>query len=281
MSGRRAALAAAAAELAAAGVPDPAREARLLLRWASGLSPAALAAAPEAPLGPVSARRLAAACRARAARQPLSQITGARLFWGRRFRVTPDVLDPRPETEALIAAALEAPYARILDLGTGSGCLLLTLLAERPAATGIGTDLSGPALTVAAETARRLGLTARAGFLRADWCRGVPGRFDLIVSNPPYIAGREIAGLAPEVAAHEPRGALTPAGDPGGDGLGAYRRIAAEAGPLLAPGGRLLLELGRGQAPAVAEILAAEGFAPGPPITDLDGTERALRAVRR
>ncbi|GMG82307.1 peptide chain release factor N(5)-glutamine methyltransferase [Paralimibaculum aggregatum] len=266
--------------LDAAGLADPAREAQLILRWASGLSPRAFAAARRDPPGPVERARAARALAARLDRRPFSHVTGRRAFWGRDFCTGPEVLDPRPETETLVAAALEARFARLLDLGTGSGCLLLTLLAERPGTTGLGTDTSGPALRMAQRNARRLGLEARAVFARADWVDGLPpGTWDLVVSNPPYIAAHEIPGLAPEVARHEPRAALTPDSGPAGDGLGAYRRIAASLPETLAPGGRAILELGRGQAAAVAGIIEATGLAVAGLRRDLDGNERAIIAV--
>lgn len=266
------ALADAAARLRAAGVPDAAADARRLLAHALGLAPGRLTLALPGPLPEAAAARFAEAVARRAARQPVAQILGERLFWGRPFRVTPDVLDPRPETETLVAAALEAPFARMLDLGTGSGCLLLTLLAECPGATGLGTDISAAALAVAADNATRLGLAARAAFARADWFSGVSGFFDLIVSNPPYIAAAEWATLAPEVRDWEPRAALTP----GEDGLAAYRAIAAGAGGHLAPGGRLVLEVGAGQGEAVAAICEAAGLGPTALRVDMDGRARAV-----
>lgn len=202
----------------------------------------------------------------------MAQIVGARLFWGRSFEVTPDVLDPRPETETLVAAALETPFARVLDLGTGTGCTLLTLLAERPEATGMGSDLSEAALQVAARNAARHGIAA--DLVQSDWYEGIGGRFDLIVSNPPYIPVAEIAGLAPEVRDHEPRIALTD----GGDGLGAYRAIAAGAAAHLAPAGRLLVEVGAGQAPSVQEIFAAAGLDCVGTRPDLEGRARVVLA---
>ena len=268
------ALAAATARLAAAGIPDPARDARVLCRWAAGLSATAFSAAMADTAAADALTRLELAIAARASRKPVAQITGERAFWGRTFRVTPDVLDPRPETETLIAAALAAPARRILDLGTGSGCILLTLLAEWPEATGLGTDLSAAALAVAAANAERLGLTGRARFREGEWCRPVRGKFDLIVANPPYIAEDEWQGLSPDVRLHEPRMALTP----GGDGLGAYRRIAAETPAHLGPGGRLLLEIGPAQAAAVAALLDAAGYRTSSPIRDFDGRDRVIAA---
>lgn len=268
-------LAAAAARLAAAGVADAGRDARLLARAAAGLGAAGFAVAGrDAPtLGIFD--KFAAMIDRRAAREPVSHILGTRAFWRHEFRVTPDVLDPRPETEGLVAEALAGrPAARILDLGTGTGCILLSLLAEWPGAEGVGTDLSEPALAVARENAGRLGLAARTRLVRADWLDGVDGRFDLIVSNPPYISAEEHETLAPETRLHEPRMALTP----GGDGLDAYRRIAAGAPQHLAPGGRLLLEIGPTQATAVSDLLAAAGLGPVLIRRDLDGRDRILQA---
>ena len=274
MTSRAEAIAAAARRLAAAGVPDAAGDARRLCRWAAGLSGAGLAAALGEAQGRDEAARLARAVAARARRVPLAQITGVRAFHGRAFRVSAAVLDPRPETETLVAAALEVPAAHLLDLGTGSGCVLLTLLAEWPGATGLGTDASAEALALARENAAALGLAARARFLEADWFERVPGRFDLIVSNPPYVPEAEIAALAPEVRLHEPRMALTP----GGDGLDAYRAIAAGAGAHLAPGGRVILEIGPGQAGPVTRLLSAAGLELTGTRCDLDGRVRAVLA---
>ncbi|MEM6743290.1 MAG: peptide chain release factor N(5)-glutamine methyltransferase [Pseudomonadota bacterium] len=268
--------------LGAAGVDDPARDARLLLRWASGLDAAAFAARLDARPGPAEAARFAAGLAARASRRPLSQVTGRRAFWGRDFIVTPDVLDPRPETETLIAAALEGPLARtdaearILDLGVGSGCILLTLLAERPFATGLGVDRSADALDVARRNAQALGVAGRASWLEGDWFQQVRGRFDLVVSNPPYIPDAEFDALAPEVRLWEPTGALAP----GGDGLAAYRAIAKGLDAALADGGGALIEFGAGQADAVARIFDDAGFAALLLHRDLDDRPRCLEIAR-
>ncbi len=268
-------LRAATERLARAGVPDPGRDARLALRWAAGLSGAALAAALEAPAAADEARRFEEAIGRRAGREPLSHITGSREFWGRAFAVGPQVLDPRPETETLVAEALQrGPFGRILDLGTGSGCLLVTLLAEWPAATGLGTDISAAALAVARRNAAMLGVAERAIFAEADWTEGVQGPFDLVVSNPPYLAASEIAGLEPEVRDHEPRIALTA----GGDGLGAYRRIAAGVRHLMAPGAWLMVEIGPTQSDAVAAIFAGAGLSVLRVIPDLDQRPRVILA---
>lgn len=267
----------ATARLAAAGVPDPARDARLLLAHALGIAPDRVLLALQDPLPATAAARFDAALAARAQRQPVSQITGQRLFWGRRFRVTADVLDPRPETETLIAAALQRPFARVLDLGTGSGAILLTLLAERPEATGLAVDLSPAALDVARTNAENLGLAERAAFQQSDWLANVVGQFDLIVSNPPYIAAAEMADLSPEVRDWEPHLALTP----GGDGLEAYRTIAAQAPAHLAPDGQLMVEIGPQQGQAVAELFTAAGLHTARILQDFDGRDRVVAAKRR
>lgn len=258
-----------------AGVEDAARDARVLLGHALGIAPNRLTLHMADPLAPEAAARFEMAIAARAARQPVSQITGQRLFWGRPFRVTRDVLDPRPETETLIAAALAAPFARVLDLGTGSGCILLTLLAERPAATGLGIDLSDAALAVARDTAAALGVGPRATFRTSDWFAAITGRYDLIVSNPPYIAEAEMPALAPEVRDWEPALALTP----GGDGLAAYRVIAAGAGAHLAPGGRLMVEIGPTQGRTVAALFRAAGLQEVAVHPDLDGRDSVVAAA--
>jgi release factor glutamine methyltransferase len=268
------ALRAAVVRLRDAGVADAPRDARRLLAYAIGVAPDRVTLHLDAAMTPAQAEAYEAALRARAARQPVSQIVGLRAFWGREFRVTRDTLDPRPETEVLVAEALSEPFHRILDLGTGTGCILLSCLAETPGATGVGVDVSAAALRVAAENAARLGLEARAEFRQGDWFEGVAGRFDLILSNPPYIAADEMAGLAPEVRDWEPALALTP----GGDGLDAYRAIAAGALAHLEPGGRLLLEIGPAQGAAVVALLVKAGLAGARILTDLDGRDRVVCA---
>lgn len=268
------ALRAAVPRLRDAGVDDPARDARVLLAHAMGLPPDRLTLHLPDALDPAQEAAFHAAIAARAARRPVAQITGERLFWGRAFRVTPDTLDPRPETERLVEEALSRPFVRMLDLGTGTGCILISCLLGMKMATGLGTDLSAPALKVAEANAARHGLT-RARFQQGDWFQGIPGRFDLIVSNPPYIAQGEMAGLAPEVRDWEPRGALTP----GGDGLDAYRAIARGAPARLMPGGRLLLEIGPTQGAAVSALLAAQGLTAIRVLPDLDGRDRVVAAV--
>lgn len=258
--------------LAQAGIPDARTDARALLAHALALDPARLTLHLPDPLPPEAQARLDAALQARLARQPVSQIIGKRLFWGRNFIVTPDVLDPRPETECLIATALEEPSFKLLDLGTGSGCILLTLLGERPLAQGTGADLSPQALAVAQQNAKAI--APRARLVLSDWCKAIEGRFDLIVSNPPYIAADEMPHLAPEVRDHEPHMALSP----GGDGLDAYRAIAAQAPARLLPGGRLIVEIGPTQGRAVAELFRKAGLHGVEIRPDLDQRDRVVLA---
>lgn len=266
-------LVAGVAQLRAAGVDDPGRDGRLLMAAALGVAADRLTLHMQDPF-PASARPVwVAHVAARAARQPVAQILGRRAFFGRMFRVTPDVLDPRPDTETLIEAALSAPATRILDIGTGSGCILLTLLAEWTEAQGTGTDKSAAALGVAQENANRLDLSTRATFVETDWARDVAGPFDLIVSNPPYITGPEMQELAPEVRDWEPTMALTP----GPEGLESYRLLVPQAMARLRPGGRLLLEIGAEQGADVAEICRAAGFENVSVLADINGRDRVVR----
>ena len=261
--------------LAAAGVPDAPRDARWIMAAALGVDRARLTLHATDPL-PTDIRDTATAMVARrAAREPLSHILGHRSFYGRDFRVTPDVLDPRPETETLIAAALATGFSRVLDLGTGSGAILLTLLAERIGATGLGTDLSRAALTIARENAAALGVADRAELRQSNWFEQVAGRYDLIMSNPPYIAAAEMAALQPEVRNHEPRMALTD----DGDGLSAYRAICDGAPAHLAPGGALMVEIGPTQASAVSAMMHKAGLETITVHPDLDGRDRVVAAL--
>ncbi|MBD3788216.1 MAG: peptide chain release factor N(5)-glutamine methyltransferase [Sphingomonadales bacterium] len=268
------ALVEASRRLAAAGIEGAALDARRLLAHALGEPPERLTLRLQDDLTAPEAAAFEAAITARAARQPVAQITGKRLFWGREFRVTRDTLDPRPETETLVAAALEEPFAKVLDLGTGTGCILLSLLKQISFAAGLGTDVSAAALDVARGNAEALGLGTRARFQQADWFAGVGGYFDLITSNPPYIAADEMAGLAPEVRDWEPFGALTP----GGDGLDAYRAIARGAPARLMPAGRLMVEIGPTQGAQVAALFAAAGLERIEIRRDMDGRDRVVIA---
>ncbi len=265
-----------AGRLAAAGIAEARREARLLAAEATGLSAATVIAHPERELNSTQWERLSGFARRREAREPISRILGWREFWSLRFALGPETLDPRPDSETLIAAALEsidrAKPISVLDLGTGSGCLLLAVLSELPNAQGLGVDLSRAALDVAAANAESLGLASRAQFRLGDWGSGLAARFDLIICNPPYIPAGEIPGLAPEVAKFDPTLAL--AGGP--DGLDAYRCLQGELPRLLAPGGRAIVEIGAGQGAASVAILIGGGLALLGQHADLSGTPRCL-----
>jgi release factor glutamine methyltransferase len=274
---RQAACADIAARLAAAGVEEAAREARLLLMQAAGLSAAELIVAPDAPLG-AAAGRVESFVRRRAAGEPLSRIEGRRAFWRQEFALTPDVLDPRADTETLVEAALEGALAplRVLDFGVGSGAILCALLAEWPDAFGVGVDMSPAAAAVARANVEALGLAGRAEIRLGRWGEGLAGPFDVIVSNPPYIRSADIAALAREVREHDPRLAL----DGGADGLEAYRALAPEIARLLAPDGRFFLEIGAGQGDEVAAILAGAGLQVDERRRDLGGVERVVGGSR-
>jgi len=216
----------------------------------------------------------------RLAHEPVARIVGMKEFWGLSVGVSPAVLVPRPETETVVETALAAldregervRPLRIADLGTGSGSLLLALLSELPNAFGVGTDLSVAALAVARDNAERLGLAARAAFVACDFAVALAGPFDLAVANPPYVASGELAQVAPEVRDHDPRLAL----DGGPDGLGAYRALAADAPRLIGVGGHLVVEVGAGQAAAVAALFSQQQPVDVTGASDLAGTPRAL-----
>lgn len=210
----------------------------------------------------------------RAAREPFSHIAGYRDFWAHRFKVNRHVLDPRPETELLVELALQEPISKVLDLGTGSGCIIISILAERSSAKGVGTDISEQAVLLAGENAFRIGVADRLVLPLSDWFEDVGGRYDLIVSNPPYIAEEEMSGLSPEVRNYEPRGALTDEAD----GLSAYRTIAAGVTDHLTPGGRLLVEIGAEQGGAVSKIFREAGLADVAVHPDLGGRDRVVSA---
>ncbi len=270
-------LATATRELTQAGVPDAGRDARRLLAHVLKVPPGRLTLFLPEPVEPDLTVVFNAMIERRADRVPVSHLTGRRLFYGREFLVTPEVLDPRPETEMLIEAALSQSFSRVLDLGTGSGCILFTLLAENAAATGIGTDASEAALNVAFWNRNALQLEPRAALHQGDWFDAVPTdqRFDLIVSNPPYIAAEEMDDLSPDVFDHEPHIALTD----GADGLSCYRTICGNAAKFLLPGGRLLVEIGPTQAQAVSAMMTDAGFADPSVIRDFDGRDRVVAAT--
>lgn len=269
----REALQAGTARLAAAGVEDPWREARRLLGHAMGLDQATLLLTPDAAappgFGPLLDRR--------AAREPLALIVGRQGFWTLDLAVSTATLIPRADSETLIEAALAArrSVGSVLDLGTGTGCLLLAALSAYPGAWGIGVDRAPAAAALARGNARALGFSDRASILCGDWATALAGRFDLVLSNPPYIETDAIARLMPEVAAYEPQLAL----DGGTDGLDGYRALLRTLPDLLAPGGLAVFELGCGQAPAVGALARAAGFR-CTLRNDLGGVPRALLLER-
>jgi release factor glutamine methyltransferase len=261
------------------GLGDAGREARLTLEAACRLSPLAVVVAPEAPLG-VSAARLEAFAARRANGEPLSRIVGNREFWGLPIALSPDVLDPRPETETIVetvaafCSGRRLDTLRILDLGVGSGALTCALMREFVNARGLGVDISAAAAAVARRNVEACGFDERAEIRLGRWTEGLDGLFDLIVSNPPYIPTGDIAGLPRSVREFDPRLAL----DGGIDGLDAYRAILPSAAALLSPGGWLLMEIGAGQAADVFAIAANAGFADCAAQRDLAGVERVLAA---
>jgi release factor glutamine methyltransferase len=282
------ALRAFAAELARAGIEEPAGDARRLMADTLGLSGAAILASPERPLSARELELLVHRMARRAAREPVSRILGERHFYGRSFAISPAVLDPRSDTETLVSVALDVVRAegwakepiRLLDIGTGSGCLLTTLLCELPQARGTGTDISPAALELARLNATQLGVEDRATWLVADTLENVPAPCHLLVTNPPYIPTPDIAGLDPEVRDHDPLLAL----DGGADGLEFYRRMAPRL-PRVVPAGWFLCEVGYGQANAVADLLATNHRgAEEPEIRihhDLDGRKRCVAMKTR
>ena len=249
-------------------------DARLLLQFVTGMRHEEIVAEPDLILAPDLAQRFWSFVERRCASEPVSRIVGSREFYGREFQVTPAVLDPRADTETLIAAAL--PLARgkcrILDLGTGSGAIIVTLLAELPEASGVASDASEAALGVATVNAETHGVLGRLTLVRADWFDGIEGQFDLIVSNPPYIASAEIAELRADVRDFDPPGAL----DGGVDGLQAYRRIAAGALGYLTPKGHVVVEIGAGQERDVRPLFEAAGLVLAGRAFDLGGHVRCL-----
>lgn len=264
------ALGEATAALREAGFDNPAFEARLLVTHVLGVAHNDLIGLSREPdagrLAPLLARRLA--------HEPMALILGHQGFWTLDLEVSPATLIPRADSETLIEAALAChPGARrILDLGTGTGCLLLAALSEYPEAWGVGVDRVAAAAALAARNARRNGLEGRAAFLCGDWAEAIEGRFDLVLSNPPYIPSGDIAGLMPEVVGHEPGAAL----DGGGDGLDAYRVLIGRLGGLLDEGGTAVFELGIGQDGPVAALAEAAGFGVSALRCDLGGIARAI-----
>jgi release factor glutamine methyltransferase len=267
----------AAARITAAGLEDAQREARLLMMEATGLDRAAIFVHPEREVEPAAAVRFGELVARRAKREPMAHILGRREFWSLTFKVTADTLDPRPDSETLVQAVLDqipdrSQPLRLVDFGTGTGCLLVALLHELPAATGLGVDASKRALAVARENAVALGLGARAAFRHGSWDDAVGPEFDILISNPPYIPSGQIDSLQPEIARYEPRLAL----DGGIDGLLAYRHLAPAAARLLASGGLAAFEVGIGQSDSVVPIMMAAGLRHIETARDLAGIARCV-----
>ena len=269
---------------AEAGLDTPGLDARILLGEALGVGAAALALHPDEPLGAAAAERLRAFAARRLAREPVARILGTQEFWGLPFRLSPETLVPRPDSETVVEAALAGiadrrARLRILDLGTGSGCLLIALLHELPNAWGLGLDRSPSALATARENARRNGVAGRAAFAASDWAAALAPleRFDLAVSNPPYVATATIPALAPEVRDHDPLKAL----DGGPDGLAAHRAILSAAPRLLTPTGRLVLEIGFDQETAIRTLAPPAGLTAHHVTPDLAGHPRAVDIIWR
>lgn len=275
------ALRAATERLTAVGIEGARRDARLLLTTILPGGASALLRDPDQILDQSLLQKFETAVSRRERREPVSRVIGVREFWSLPFKITPDTLDPRPDSETLIEGILEwvedrSRPLRILDLGTGTGCLLLALLSELPAAGGLGVDASENALAVARENAGNLQLSSRAEFACHDWTSGLTGSWDIILSNPPYISESDAGQLDPEVADYDPPQALVA----GVDGLRDYRILIPGAAGLLKPSGLLALEVGRGQAEAVDSILLASGLASPWRKRDLSGVERCCFAVK-
>jgi release factor glutamine methyltransferase len=274
-------LGAVAAALRDAGFDEPRRRARRLLATALGLSASEVFAQIGRMVTEDDGERVAEILARAVVHEPLSRIVGVREFWGLDFMLSPDTLDPRPESETIVEAVLarltDRDHAyRVLDLGTGTGCLLLSLLSELPAATGIGVDVAAGAVETARRNAARFGLTARAEFVVGDWAGGMVEAFDVVVANPPYIASADIPDLPREVRDFDPRRAL----DGGADGLDAYRVIAGELPRLLRPGGVFAGEFGQGQEEKVAGLIAIRGLSVAEIVRDLAGIPRCVVARR-
>lgn len=268
--------------LAAAGVETPDLDARLLLAEALRLPPSDLTLRADAVVPPPAEAEARAFLARRRGGEPVARIRGRKEFWSLDFRLSPETLVPRADTETVVEAALDlcpdpAAALRVLDLGTGTGAILAAVLAERPNAFGVGVDRSEAAACTARDNLARNGLGDRAQVVVGDWGAALAGGFDLVVSNPPYITAAAMAGLPAEVRRHDPELALVA----GEDGLCAYRAIAADLPRLLRPGGAGVLELGAGQEPEVAALLTAAGLRVADPARrDLAGIPRALAARR-
>jgi release factor glutamine methyltransferase len=273
---------AARSRLEAAGVPGPVIDARLLVEAAAEATRVDIVTDPYRALTPEQEARLDDFVSRRVRREPVSHILGRKGFWKIMLQVTPDVLTPRPDTETVVEYVLRdfpehAPWS-VLDLGVGSGAILLAILAERPAARGLGVDISEDALAVARDNAASLGLANRVALLRSDWTAGLEAdSFDVVVSNPPYIATEVIATLDPEVRDHEPRLAL----EGGADGLDHYRLLAPEILRVLKPGGRFAVEIGYDQKLAVEGLFRDAGAVFVETIRDLGDRDRVVVGEKR
>ena len=265
-----------AARLKNHGFQSPMRDVRLLLAHAVGLEVDRLNLHADDILDSSSEAKFREFLDERISRTPVSRILGSRLFYGRKFNNSQYVLDPRPETETLIELALVYEFERVLDLGTGSGCIAVTLAAERPYAKVMASDISEHALQTAEVNADRLGVRDRTEFVVSDWFQSIEGQFDLIVSNPPYIHPKEMLDLAPEVAEHDPEIALTD----NVDGLTAYRAISKAAYMHLVDGGRILVEIGPRQAKDVRDLFLMSGLENVEVHADLDGRDRVVSAIK-
>ncbi len=261
--------------LSAAGIDNPKQDALVLLAHVMDVDQSSVLARLQEPLPPSALYGMDRVIAVRSLRQPVSHIIGKRGFWNHEFLVNSDVLDPRPDTETLVAAALEQPFDNVLDLGTGSGAIILSLLAERPQAMGVATDISAKALDMARRNAGRIGVADRVQFKESDWFEGINGQYDLIVSNPPYISESEMETLAPEVRDWEPHLALTP----GGDGLAAYHRLAKGLPAHLTPKGRAFFEIGYRQAADVKGIFTNAGFTQLQVLQDMSGHDRVIALI--
>jgi release factor glutamine methyltransferase len=272
---------AAKKRLEAAGLAGPVIDARLLVEAAADATRSDIVTDPHRPLTPEQEATLSDYLTRRERREPVSHILGRKGFWKILLDVTPEVLTPRPDTETVVEVALREFPAHaawsILDLGVGSGAILLSLLAERPGARGLGVDVSEEALAVARDNAAKLGLAGRLALLRGDWTEGLAdASFDLVVANPPYIATDVIDTLEPEVRDHEPRLAL----DGGPDGLAAYRILAPEILRVLKPGGLFAVEIGYDQKQAVETLFREAGAFNVRTIKDLADRDRVVAGVR-
>jgi len=259
-----------------AGVAQAAKDARLLLAHAMGIDANRLTLHLHDQVRSADEATFNALILRRAQRQPVSQILGQRQFFGRGFKVTPDVLDPRPETETLVEQALTVNFSSVVDVGTGSGCMLLTLLAERTHATGIGVDISQAAIDVAVENASTLDLKSQAKFKISDWFSALETKADLIVSNPPYIDEAEWETLEPEPRVWEPKIALTP----GPDGVEPYRILATNAGAFLNDGGWLMVEIGWIQGRVVKDLFDKCAWQNVEVVQDMGGRDRVVRGQK-